>query len=108
MTNKEIARELGLGAKTIEFHVTKLLRKFRVSSRFHLIDIAQVHGCAGVCVLEAAAVGGPLREEGEDEARTVACPSGTDATCHMWRDCLAPFRVASGQSTPPYSQQLPR
>ncbi|MDZ4179828.1 MAG: helix-turn-helix transcriptional regulator [Coriobacteriia bacterium] len=37
-TNKQIAHELGITAKTVEFHVSKLLKKHGVSSRFGLMD----------------------------------------------------------------------
>lgn len=37
-TNKEIAGDLGITSKTVEFHVTKLLRKHAVASRFELAD----------------------------------------------------------------------
>ncbi|MBS3957519.1 MAG: response regulator transcription factor [Clostridiales bacterium] len=37
-TNKQIANELGITPKTVEFHVSKLLKKHAVSSRFELTD----------------------------------------------------------------------
>ena len=37
-TNKQIAYALGITAKTVEFHVSKLLKKHGVSSRFGLMD----------------------------------------------------------------------
>jgi two-component system, NarL family, nitrate/nitrite response regulator NarL len=35
-SNKEMARELGCALKTVETHVSSLLRKFRVQSRLQL------------------------------------------------------------------------
>jgi len=36
-TNTEIALKLGITVKTVEFHVSKLLRKYGVDSRFELM-----------------------------------------------------------------------
>lgn len=38
MGNKQIAAQLGITTKTVEFHVTKLLRKLDARDRFHLAD----------------------------------------------------------------------
>jgi hypothetical protein len=38
-SNKQIARELGVTAKTVEFHVSKLLKKHDVRSRYELMDV---------------------------------------------------------------------
>ena len=39
-TNREIAAQLGVKERTIEFHVSRLLRKFRLSSRERLVIYA--------------------------------------------------------------------
>ncbi|MBI4455037.1 MAG: response regulator transcription factor [Acidobacteria bacterium] len=37
LTNKEIAGQLGIEARTVEFHITSLLRKFNLSNRNQLV-----------------------------------------------------------------------
>ncbi|MBE0448554.1 MAG: response regulator transcription factor [Actinobacteria bacterium] len=38
LLNKEIANELNIATKTVEFHVTNILRKLQCSDRIELID----------------------------------------------------------------------
>ena len=39
---KEIALELNISIKTVEYHVSKLLRKFEVGDRFDLTSLIQL------------------------------------------------------------------
>jgi DNA-binding CsgD family transcriptional regulator len=41
MLNKEIAAQLNISERTVKFHVSSLLSKFRVRSRFELMQVAQ-------------------------------------------------------------------
>lgn len=44
MANKQIARELGLSVKTVEFHVTSILRKYDVRRRAELVRVLLANG----------------------------------------------------------------
>ena len=44
LLNKEIAADLNISERTVKFHVSSLLAKFRVRSRFELMQVA--HGSA--------------------------------------------------------------
>lgn len=44
LSNKEIARELGLTVRTVEFHVGNLLRKLGMASRLEAVMWAREHG----------------------------------------------------------------
>jgi len=39
MGNKEVAAKMGTGERTAKFHVSSLFRKFKVKSRFGLIQM---------------------------------------------------------------------
>jgi DNA-binding CsgD family transcriptional regulator len=41
LLNKEIAADLNISERTVKFHVSSLLAKFRVRSRFELMQVAQ-------------------------------------------------------------------
>ncbi|MGR3375861.1 response regulator transcription factor [Salipiger abyssi] len=43
LSSKEIAAELGVSPKTVEFHRSNLLRKFHVRSAAQLVSVAADH-----------------------------------------------------------------
>jgi DNA-binding NarL/FixJ family response regulator len=43
LTNKEIANKLNISERTVKFHVSNLLGKFKVDSRIQLMALRLVH-----------------------------------------------------------------
>jgi DNA-binding CsgD family transcriptional regulator len=59
LANKEIAASLNLSERTVKFHVSSLLAKFRVRGRMELVREAARHTASPMAVPTAA---GPARE----------------------------------------------
>ena len=60
LANKEIANELNLSERTVKFHVSSLLAKFKVRGRLELMREASRHSLDSI----SPAVGGPAPELG--------------------------------------------
>ena len=57
LSNKEIATNLNLSERTVKFHVSSLLAKYRVRGRMELVREASVHGLRTVPVPMTMATG---------------------------------------------------
>ena len=68
LANKEIAGELNLSERTIKFHVSSLLAKFKVRGRLELMREASRHSLSSI----PPAVGGPAPQIGPYQERREA------------------------------------